>query len=190
MLWYYTLIIIAACLLCLAAFKRWVDGPVNSFKPSLENKVVIVTGANTGIGFTAALEMARLRPQILILGCRDPKRGEDAKNKIIEESGIASTNIRLMALDLANLETVKTFSKAVMDQYDKVDILLNNAGTFGLPERATTVQGHEFTLGVNHLGHFLLTQNLMPLLKRSEDARVVNVASDAYKFAKLDTGDL
>lgn len=88
------------------------------------------------------------------------------------------------------MESVKTFSKTIMDSYDKVDILLNNAGTFGLPERCTTVQGHEFTLGVNHLGHFLLTQNLMPLLKKSEDARVVNVASDAYKFAKLDIGDL
>jgi len=115
MLWYYILIIIVACLLCLAAFKRWVDGPVNSFKPNLDNKVVIVTGANTGIGFTAALEMAKLKPQILILGCRDPKRGEDAKNKIIEESGISQDSIRLIALDLANLETVKTFSKAVMD---------------------------------------------------------------------------
>lgn len=190
MLWYYILIIILASLLCLAAFKRWVDGPVNSFKPNLDNKVVIITGANTGIGLTAALEMAKLKPRILILGCRDPKRGEDAKNKIIEESGIAQENIRLMALDLANLETVKTFSKTVIDEYDKVDILLNNAGTFGLPERTTTEQGHEFTLGVNHLGHFLLTQNLMPLLKKSEEGRVVNVASDAYKPQLLDTSDM
>jgi len=110
--------------------------------------------------------------------------------KIIEESGIAPDNIRLMALDLADLETVKTFSKTVIDEYDQVDILLNNAGTFGLPERTTTVQGHEFTLGVNHLGHFLLTQNLMPLLKKSQDGRVVNVSSEAYKPQMLDTTDI
>ena len=87
----------------------------------------------------------------------------------------------MLALDLADLESVKAFSKTVIDEYDTVDILLNNAGTFGLPERTTTVQGHEFTMGVNHLGHFLLTQNLMPLLKKSEDGRVVNVSSEAYK---------
>ena len=115
MLWYYILIIVAACLCCCAAFKRWVDGPVNGYKPSLERKVVIVTGANTGIGFTAALEMAKLKPKMLILGCRDPKRGEDAKNKILEQSGLSIENVRLIALDLADLESVKTFSKTVLD---------------------------------------------------------------------------
>ena len=110
MQWYYILIIVLASLLCLVAFKRWTDGPVNSFKPDLNNKVVIITGANTGIGLTSAIEMAKLKPKILVLGCRDPKRGEDAKLKIIEESGIATENVRLIALDLADLETVKTFS--------------------------------------------------------------------------------
>jgi retinol dehydrogenase 14 len=155
--WYYVLVIVLACIICLCGYKRWMDGPANTFKPDLVDKVIIVTGANTGIGLTAALEMAKLKPKMLILGCRDPKRGADALFKITEESGIASTNIRLMSLDLADLESVKSFSKAIIDEFDQLDILLNNAGTFGLPERTTTPQGHEFTLGVNHLGHFLLT---------------------------------
>ena len=95
-----------------------------------------------------------------------------------------------MNLDLGDFESVKAFSQKIINTYDKVDILLNNAGLSGAPLRTTQKQGFENTVGVNHLGHFLLTQNLLPLLKKSEDGRIVNVASAAYAFNQIDINDI
>jgi len=85
---------------------------------------------------------------------------------------------------------VKAFSQKITAQYEKVDILVNNGGMAGLEIRCNAKQGYENTLSVNYLGHYLLTQNLMPLIKKSSAGRIVNVASAAYEFYEIDIGDI
>ena len=78
MLWYYIVLIVLAVLICLCSFRRWAVGPTYSHRPSLEGKVVVITGANAGIGFEAAVEMAKLKPKVIVMGCRNKTKGEAA----------------------------------------------------------------------------------------------------------------
>ena len=188
MLWYYYVIIIVAVILLLAIWRRSIVGPNNSCRPSLDGKVVVITGGNAGIGYEAAIELAKLQPKALIIGCRNQARGEAALKSIKELSGCDKVFLHL--LDLGDLESVKAFSETIIKEYEKVDILLNNGGLPGAPERTTTKQGFEQTIGVNHLGHFLLTLNLLPYIRKSEAGRIVNVSSFAYKWGKLDFDNL
>jgi len=91
---------------------------------------------------------------------------------------------------LGDLDSVKDFSQRIIMKYVKVDILVNNGGMAGPDLRCTSKQGWETTLTVNYLGHYLLTQNLLPLIKESKNGRIVNVASAAYEFFNIDIGDL
>lgn len=97
----------------------------------------MITGANTGIGFAAAQELSKLNPQKIIMACRSEQRGMDAVKKI------GSTCLEFMPLDLNDLNSVKAFAQAFCEKYDKLDILLNNAGIMGSPRRETTAQGLE-----------------------------------------------
>jgi NAD(P)-dependent dehydrogenase (short-subunit alcohol dehydrogenase family) len=152
----------------------------------LAGKIVIITGANTGIGYECTNVMAGLGAEKVILACRNPKLGNEAVKKL------GFKNIEFMQLDLNDFKSVKAFADAFNAKYDRVDILLNNAGIMALPERQVTAQGYEKQIGVNHLGHFLLTNLLLAKIRASKEGRVVNVSSLAHFIppGKLNFDDL
>ncbi|WP_036727917.1 SDR family oxidoreductase [Paenibacillus sp. FSL R7-277] len=147
----------------------------------MQGKTVLVTGANSGMGLATTVEMAR-RGATVIMACRSLKRGEEALAEAVRQSG--SSQIRLMLCDLASFDSIRAFAGAFTAEYPVLDVLINNAGVVAL-KRELTADGYELDLGVNHLGHFLLTHLLLDNLKAAEQGRIVVVASGAYKIGKL-----
>ena len=139
----------------LVAGKYWINGTSNQHYPALDDKIIVVTGANAGLGYINVEVMAKLNPKMVILACRDETRGPAAVEKLKSEHGLE--NIMFMQLDLNDLGSVKKFCDEFNQKFDKLDILVNNAGIYGQQERSETVQGYEKQFGVNHLGHFALT---------------------------------
>lgn len=127
-------ICLGVVVILLIACKIYMNGGNNKYYPSLDGKVVLITGANTGIGYTAAVEMIKLKPKAMIFACRDQTRALNAIDKIKIETGFGDA-IEFMALDLNDLESVKKFAEEFNSKYDKLDILLNNAGIMALPQR-------------------------------------------------------
>jgi NAD(P)-dependent dehydrogenase (short-subunit alcohol dehydrogenase family) len=139
--------------------------------PDLNGRRVIVTGANSGIGYHTALELARHGATVL-LACRSAERGGRALDGIRAE--LPDADVALGSLDLSNLESVRAF--AAEHAGDGLDVLVNNAGVMAIP-RQTTADGFEMQFGTNHLGHFALTGLLLPALLARPGARVVTVTS-------------
>jgi NAD(P)-dependent dehydrogenase (short-subunit alcohol dehydrogenase family) len=154
----------------------------------MAGKVIVITGGNTGIGKEAAVALAARGAQVVITS-RNEERGRSARREIAERSGNDSVDV--MPLDLASFRSIRSFAADALDRFDHVDVLVNNAGLI-LHRRAETQDGFEETFGVNHLGHFLLTDLLLERLRASTPARVVVVSSDAHKGARqgLDFDDL
>lgn len=152
----------------------------------LDGKNIIITGANTGIGYEVALDLAKRNAHV-ILACRDPKRGQDAVDKIKTES--KNENVELELLDLASLKSIKEFSQRILKKLDRLDILINNAGLIGGETRVVTEDGFEQVIGVNHLGHFYLTNLLIGLIEKSEPSRIINVSSGAHYMGKINFND-
>jgi NAD(P)-dependent dehydrogenase (short-subunit alcohol dehydrogenase family) len=136
--------------------------------PSMTGKTVLVTGGNSGIGYQIALVMAGKGAEVII-ACRNPKNAETALAEIRKQ--FPNANVEAIALDLANLESVKSFPERFV--LEKLDILFNNAGVMNIPKQTLTVDGFETHMGVNHLGHFALTCLLLPWLRKSAAPRVV-----------------
>ncbi|MCL6601434.1 MAG: SDR family oxidoreductase [Paenibacillus sp.] len=147
----------------------------------MKGKIVLVTGANSGMGLATTVELAR-RGATVIMACRSAQRGEEALSKARQQSG--SQDIELMRCDLASLDSIRSFAQEFIAKYPVLDVLINNAGVVST-KRQLTADGFEMDLGVNHLGHFLLTNLLLDPLKRSEQGRIVVVASGAYKIGAL-----
>jgi len=145
----------------------------------LAGRTFLVTGANAGIGYATAAELAR-RGGRVYLGARSTARGEQAVTAIKATTG--SDQVRLLNLDLSDLACVRRAAQTVLDSGEPLHVLINNAGVGGV--RGRTADGFEIHFGVNHLGHFALTQALLPLLTESAPARIVNVASDSHYQAK------
>ncbi|GAA3241432.1 oxidoreductase [Actinocorallia longicatena] len=152
--------------------------------PDLNGKRVIVTGANSGIGYHAALRFAAAGAEV-VLACRNPGRGEAALQRIKDASPGAA--VSLAALDLSSLQSVRDFAAAQVKE--PLDLLINNAGVMAIP-RAETADGFEMQLGTNHLGHFALTGLLLPALLERSGARVVTVGSTASFWGKIRLDDL
>jgi NAD(P)-dependent dehydrogenase (short-subunit alcohol dehydrogenase family) len=160
--------------------------------PSLAGKRVIITGANSGIGYHAALKLAR-KGALVVLACRDRQRGEDAIAHLHADS--PGTHTELATLDLACLSSVRDFAKKELAQQRPLDILINNAGVMAPPKRLQTADGFELQFGTNVLGHFALTALLMSALDQAAAAspdrpRIVTVASIAHKRGQLNFDDL
>jgi NAD(P)-dependent dehydrogenase (short-subunit alcohol dehydrogenase family) len=160
--------------------------------PFLAGKRVIITGANSGIGYHAALKLARKGAQV-VLACRDPQRGHDAVARLNTDSPSAHT--KLAILDLSSLASVRKFAEEELAQQQPLHILINNAGVMAPPKRLQTTEGFELQFGTNVLGHFALTALLMPALERAaaaspERPRVVTIASIAHKRGRLNFDDL
>jgi hypothetical protein len=154
--------------------------------PSLDGKIILVTGANSGLG----LESTRLlagRGAEVIMACRNPEKGKAALDSIRKEHPQA--NLTLMSLDLADQQSVKDFAEAFKARYDHLDILLNNAGLMA-PPLSRTKDGFEMQFGTNHLGHFALTGLLLDLLEKAQAPRVVTVSSVAHNFGRIYFGNL
>ncbi len=154
--------------------------------PDLTGKVIIVTGANSGIGFEAAKEFARKGAQT-ILACRSLDKAQGALDRIRAE--IPNAPVEIMQLDLASLASVHQFAEAFKAQYDRLDVLANNAGIMMTPY-GTTEDGFERQFGTNHLGHFALTGLLIDLLLSTPGSRVVNVSSGGHRMGKMDFSNL
>jgi NAD(P)-dependent dehydrogenase (short-subunit alcohol dehydrogenase family) len=153
-----------------------------------EGPVVVVTGGNAGVGKETAVGLAGQGAHVVITA-RDAKRGRAALEEVRERSGSATVDV--MDLDLADLGSVRRFVDDFAARHDRLDVLVNNAGLVQL-HRTETVDGFETTFGVNHLGHFALTQLLLDRLRASAPSRIVIVSSDAHKQARkgLDFDDL
>lgn len=148
--------------------------------------VALVTGGNSGVGKAAAVELAKHGYMVVIL-CRNKQKGEEALIDIKRESG--SKEIDLLLCDLGNLSLIRQAAALFLEKYPGLNILINNAGVI-LPGRYETSDGFELQFGVNHLGHFLLTNLLLDTLISSAPARVINVTSGAHKIGKIHFDDI
>ncbi len=154
--------------------------------PDLSGKIILVTGANSGLGFEAVKMYAKKNAQV-IMACRSLDRGQVALEEIKKESPKA--NLVVMELDLGSIKSIKRFTFMFLNEYDKLDILLNNAGIMTTPY-GVTLNGIEQQQGVNHFGHFVLTALLFDIIKNTEDSRIVNISSIAHKFGKMNFNNL
>ncbi|XP_005470811.1 retinol dehydrogenase 13 isoform X3 [Oreochromis niloticus] len=161
----------------LFGLKKWIAGGVCNSKARLDGKTVLITGANTGIGKETAVDMAR-RGARVILACRDMEKANKAAEEVKKRSGNDSVIVR--KLDLASLQSIRQLAKDVLASEERLDVLINNAGIMSCPKWKTE-DGFEMQFGVNHLGHFLLTNCLLDLLKKSSPSRIVNVSSLAHE---------
>ncbi len=172
-------LVIAAALF--AGFVYHAMNECKSFKVNFSqtpNKVIVITGANSGLGYQTALELAKADARV-VLGCRSKQRCEQAKSNILKVAPDAS--VTTFPLDLASFESIKEFANNVKENFDHVDVLVNNAGIMAIANRETTVDGIESQVGTNHFGHFLLTSLLFPIL--AKNGRIVNHSSGAHLFA-------
>ena len=150
---------------------------------SLIGKTAIVTGANSGMGMATARALLDKGATVIML-CRSEKRGNEAYKKLTEDG---NGKTYLILCDLGDYESIRSFVRQVKERFDKIDILVNNAGFISL-DRQETKEGLERQFGINHVGHFLLTTELLDIM--SEGARIVNVASGAHKIGKIHFDDI
>lgn len=154
----------------------------------MSGKTVLITGGNSGIGRFTALALARMGARVVITS-RNLRKGDVARAELREASN--SKLIDCLELDLGSFASIETFAKQALAKYERIDVLMLNAGVV-LDQRTTTKEGFESTFGVNHLGHFYLTELLLDRMRASAPSRIVVVASDAHKGARkgLDFDDL
>ena len=167
-------------------FRKWIAGGVCRSQARLDGKTVIITGANTGIGLETAVDLAK-RNGRMILACRSVERGEKAAVEVRKRSG--NDNVVFRQLDLASLDSVRKFSGKILEEEPRIDILINNAGVL-CRSRSLTQDGFEMQFGVNHLGHFLLTNLLLDRIKEAPSARIVNISSITHAFGNIDFDNL
>ncbi|MFX0117470.1 MAG: oxidoreductase, partial [Candidatus Hodarchaeota archaeon] len=154
--------------------------------PDLTGKTVIVTGANSGTGLQASKILAAKGAEV-IMACRNLEKGEAAANAIQAEYPNAA--LKVMQLDLADLASVRSFTKEFKETYSSLEMLLNNAGVMQTPQ-LKTVDGFELQFGTNHLGHFALTGLLLEPLMQAKEARVVTMSSAAHRSGKIHFDDV
>jgi len=154
----------------------------------MAGKVCLITGSSSGIGEFTAIGLAELGASV-VMACRDQAKGEAAREDVIRLSGAKKDDVDLMLVELASLDSVRELSSNFRKQYNRLDVLINNAGLI-LGERMATKDGLEATFQVNYLSHFLLTNLLLDTLKASAPSRIISVSSDASQRASIDFEDL
>ncbi len=154
--------------------------------PDLDGKIAIVTGANSGLGFETAIELARNGARV-VLACRDLEKAAATVESI--HAAHPQATVESLPLDLADLASVRAFAEKFRSRHRELHLLCNNAGVMALPLRRTA-DGFEMQFGTNHLGHFALTGLLIETLLRTPEARVVTTSSTAHKIGRIDFDDL
>lgn len=154
--------------------------------PSQKGRIAIVTGANIGLGYETALAFAQKDLKV-IMACRNTQKGEQAKKQILEQA--PGADLEVMELDLSRMASVRSFSENFLRQYDRLDLLVNNAGIMMTPY-SETEDGFELQFATNYLGHFLLTGLLIDTIFKTPESRVVSLSSGAHKFGKINFDDL
>ena len=152
----------------------------------LRGRTFLVTGGNSGIGFEAARAFAHGGGPV-VLACRDIRRGDEAAARVRGE--IASADVDVLEMDLADLASVRDAAKRFADQHAHLDVLVNNAGVMAVPQRQTA-DGFELQLGTNHLGHFALTGLLLDTLLAAPQPRVVSISSVLHRYGRIDFDNL
>jgi NAD(P)-dependent dehydrogenase (short-subunit alcohol dehydrogenase family) len=150
-------------------------------KNQMKNKNIIITGANTGIGYETALDLAKQGARV-ILACRDAKKANEACSKIKEQSQNDKVEVEL--IDLSKLKSIKEFADRIKLKLSRLDVLINNAGLVQ-NYYSKTEDGLETSFGVNYIGPYYLTRLLLDLLKKSAPSRIINVSSVGHKGVKL-----
>uniref|UniRef100_A0AAV2MEF8 Uncharacterized protein n=1 Tax=Knipowitschia caucasica TaxID=637954 RepID=A0AAV2MEF8_KNICA len=177
---------VCAPALCVCVLRRWISGGRCRCSLRLDGKTAVVTGANGGIGKETSREFAK-RGARVIMACRDIIRGEAAAQEIRSSTG--NGDVEVKHLDLSSLLSVRSFCEEVLRTEESLHLLVNNAGVMMCPKWLTE-DGFEMQIAVNHLGHFLLTNQLLPLLRSSAPSRIINVSSIAHKGGEVDVDDL
>ncbi len=152
----------------------------------MQNRVCLITGASSGVGKATAMALAR-QGMDLILMSRNPERGEEARREILEVSG--TKKVDLLLCDLSEPDSVEQAAKQIYAGYEKLDVLLNNAGILSDRYR-TNSEGVELTFATNHLGPFLLTNLLLPKLRKGQTPRIITVSSEAHRWSRFELNDL
>lgn len=155
--------------------------------PSQRGKLAVITGATGGLGYETALALAGAGAEVRVTG-RNAEKGRVAIERI--KRAVPSANVRFEMLDLASLDSVRAFAAKMVANGQLLDLLINNAGVMDLPGRRLTEDGFEMQFGTNHLSHFALTGLLLPVLRKAEAPRVVNVSSLAHRGGKIDFDNL
>lgn len=154
--------------------------------PDLTGKTIIVTGGNSGLGYESVKALSDKNATV-ILASRSQARGEKARDEIL--TAVPHAQIDVLTLDLANLSSIKQFADTFKAKYSQLDVLMNNAGIMGIP-RKETADGFEMQFGINHLGPFALTGQLIDHLMQTENSRVVTVSSNLHKQGQINMNDL
>ncbi|XP_059475350.1 retinol dehydrogenase 13-like [Neocloeon triangulifer] len=166
--------------------KEYMGGKKFEGNERADDKIVIITGANTGIGKETARELAK-RGARVFMACRDIHKCEEAREEIVIET--KNKFVYCRQCDLASQESIRKFVQRFKNEQSRLDILINNAGVMRCPQ-SYTKEGIELQLGVNHMGHFLLTNLLLDLLKTSQPSRVITVSSIAHTRGQINKEDL
>ncbi len=154
--------------------------------PSQAGRSAIVTGTG-GLGYEDALALARAGSDVIIAG-RSADKGKEAVAKVQAEA--PGSSIHFEQVDLGNLKSIEAFGERLQGQRDSLDLLINNAGVMTPPDRRTTSDGFELQFGTNYLGHYALTAQLMPLLRKGKNARVISLGSVAARNGQIDFDNL
>lgn len=149
-------------------------------------KVAIVTGANNGLGFETTMALAKKEIEV-VMACRNLDKAEEAKAKILKVNRKAKLHV--LELDLSELDSVREFAGAFTKKYNRLDFLINNAGIM-MPPFSLTKDGFESQFATNYLGHFLLTKLLFPIIRDTQDARIVSLSSLAHKWKEIQFEDI
>lgn len=152
----------------------------------MQRKTVLITGADGDIGRCTTKGIALTGARI-VMACLNAQLAEPVCGEIIRQTG--NRDIKIMQLDLASQTDIRRFAAVFAARYDRLDVLINNAGVFSL-KRSETEDGLERTIGINYFGHVLLTTLLLPVIKKSAQGRIINVSSDSYKQATFDPDNL
>ena len=158
--------------------EKWTTADI----PDLTGKVIIVTGGNSGLGYESVKAFAQNGAEV-IMACRSVEKGEAARAEIMKNK--PNGKIKIMPLDLMNLSSVSNFTDKFKENYNRLDVLLNNAGIM-IPPYGLTKDGFESQIRTNHLGHFALTGLLIDLIVKTPKSRVVSTGSLAHKNGKMD----
>jgi len=154
--------------------------------PKQNGRTAIVTGANSGLGFETTLAFAS-KGITTIMACRNLEKAEEAKQKILKQ--VPEAQLDIIQIDLSKLKSVREFAEKFLSQYNRLDLLINNAGVM-MPPYQKTEDGFELQMAANYFGHFLLTGLLIEILTDTKDSRVVSLSSIAHKNAEIDFKDL